>query len=446
MAALRVLAQVLADDESQLTPEFSRLNGEYVLLYVLSHTDTPEEQVFAILLKMAAGTHASGSSVGIKRPQLAVLVMYLLHVTSLPLKASQRVLRLIDDHFMTAGTAGRQVWMATSGLGLGVILNLFRTLDASLFPAVIALLQQTAPSWAALEIEQLVSLILGAHAQVSVSLRVELLDLLIQLLTQRAVGMDHMRGGNGFEYIMCLLDSDSEALRCAGMKLLGLMLCDDSKCQKAWSKVNGFEVLGYLLRQHPFTSLTPTTLLQLALGSFKMEGSPGGGGTTIVHAQVVQVVLELLPLSTDTHMTATQLNLLANFLDNKANANSLLAAGALDWCRIYLTHLTASTSNATSPDSSRSSSREALEAPQRGQKAAGSTGVVAMHAIVGRLFMCGLFGDVKALKVKELVDFEDFHIVVMKQVLDHIEKHSHIPALSATSVLKTLAQVCQDYY
>jgi hypothetical protein len=108
VGALRVLAQVLADDESStLTQEFSRLNGEYVLLFVLSHSDTPEEQVFDILLKMAAGTHADGTSVGIKRPQMAVLVMYLLHVTSLPLKGSQRVLRLIDDHFMTAGVCVR---------------------------------------------------------------------------------------------------------------------------------------------------------------------------------------------------------------------------------------------------------------------------------------------------------------------------------------------------
>ena len=68
----------------------------------------------------------------------------------------------------------------------------------------------------------------------------------------------------------------SEEIRCAAIKLLGLML-EDARCLKAWVKLGGFEVLSLLLRQHAFTAQTPTTLLQLALGSFKLESAGMAG-------------------------------------------------------------------------------------------------------------------------------------------------------------------------
>jgi hypothetical protein len=175
LAALRVLAQVLAQadgdqSDSELLGDFLRLNGHCFLLYVFSQADPPEEQVLYILLKMAAGTDAGGAAVGIKVPIFAVLVSYMLNLTSLPVRAVLRVIRSIDDHFFTGarGSAGREVWMRTDGLGLPALFNLFRTLDTSLFPCVINLLQQTAPSWAALEIEQLISFIVVSEKTLSV--------------------------------------------------------------------------------------------------------------------------------------------------------------------------------------------------------------------------------------------------------------------------------------
>ena len=175
LGALRVLAQVLAQAdgdqcESELLGDFLRLNGHCFLLYVFSQADPPEEQVLYILLKMAAGTDAGGAAVGIKVPIFAVLVTYMLNLTSLPVRSVLRVIRSIDDHFFTGarGSAGREVWMRTDGLGLPALFNLFRTLDTSLFPCVINLLQQTAPSWAALEIEQLISFILVSEKTLSV--------------------------------------------------------------------------------------------------------------------------------------------------------------------------------------------------------------------------------------------------------------------------------------
>jgi hypothetical protein len=172
-----MLAQVLAQADgdpcdSELLGDFVRLNGHCFLLYVFSQADPAEEQVLYILLKMAAGTDAGGAGVGIKVPIFAVLVTYMLNLTSLPVRwvlrvssataesarvltyadvccLSQvrsvlRVIRSIDDHFFTGarGSAGREVWMRTDGLGLPALFNLFRTLDTSLFPCVINLLQQ----------------------------------------------------------------------------------------------------------------------------------------------------------------------------------------------------------------------------------------------------------------------------------------------------------------
>ncbi len=42
-----------------------------------------------------------------------------------------------------------------------------------------------------------------------VKLRAEVLQLMIQLWTQRAVKIEHMCGTNGIEYVMCILKSAS---------------------------------------------------------------------------------------------------------------------------------------------------------------------------------------------------------------------------------------------
>ena len=157
VSSLRVLAQVLRTGHEEETAEFMRLRGECVLLYVLSHCDTAEEQVFDVLLQMASG----GEATGIKHSPFVVLAMYLLQLSSLDVRGKQKVLRWIDDRFLTAGNAGRQVWMATEELGLRVLLNLARRSDVALNPTVVALAQQTAPSWGVAELEELLNFILG---------------------------------------------------------------------------------------------------------------------------------------------------------------------------------------------------------------------------------------------------------------------------------------------
>ena len=157
VTSLRVLAQVLRDGHEEAVAEFVRLRGECVLLYVLSQCDTAEEEVFDALLQMACGKEATG----IKHSLFVVLAMYLLQLSALDVRGKQKVLRWIDDRFLTAGNAGRQVWMATEPLGLRVLLNLARRSDVALYPAVVTLVQQTAPSWGGAELDELLTFILG---------------------------------------------------------------------------------------------------------------------------------------------------------------------------------------------------------------------------------------------------------------------------------------------
>ena len=62
-----------------------------------------------------------------------------------------------------------------------------------------------------------------------VKLRVEVLQLMIQLWTQRAVKIEHMCGSNGIEYVMCILKSASgtrsEEIRCAATELTYADVC-----------------------------------------------------------------------------------------------------------------------------------------------------------------------------------------------------------------------------
>jgi hypothetical protein len=58
--------------------------------------------------------------------------------------------------------------MATEELGLRVLLNLARRSDVALNPTVVALAQQTAPSWGYAELEELLNFILGISTHVCV--------------------------------------------------------------------------------------------------------------------------------------------------------------------------------------------------------------------------------------------------------------------------------------
>ena len=300
-------------------------------------------------------------------------------------------------------------------------------------------------------------------------MRGQLLELLIQLSIQRTVPIDHLRGPSGFEYVFCMLDSPLEGVRCWALQLLALML-DDSKCQKAFAKMAGFDVLSHLLRKHTLSAQTPTTLLQMALGTFKLEGqraaaSPGASaahqgpnqqgpnqGPSLVHPHAVQVLLEVLAQSGDKQLECSSLELLLKFVDRDANAGCLVAHGALDWCRHYLARFpnprAAAAALSTSLDATGSEPNGPLVNATGGGAAADSMDLktlATLHAIIGRLFMHGLLNDVKALKVKELVDLEDFYVVVVNQLLEHSRsaRDAHrlcnlgvLPSSAATAVLR----------
>jgi len=117
---------------------------------------------------------------------------------------------------------GRQVWMATPDLGLPVLFQLLRTQHVSLVPILMNLVQQTAPSWGALEIEELMSFVLGDDVAVAVTVRAQVVELMIQLWINRTVPFDHMRAATSFDYVLCMLDVAHEPLRCSGLSLLRL--------------------------------------------------------------------------------------------------------------------------------------------------------------------------------------------------------------------------------
>jgi len=112
--------------------------------------------------------------------------------------------------------------MATPDLGLPVLFQLLRTQHVSLVPILMNLVQQTAPSWGALEIEELMSFVLGDDVAVAVTVRAQVVELMIQLWMNRTVPFDHMRAATSFDYVLCMLDVAHEPLRCSGLSLLRL--------------------------------------------------------------------------------------------------------------------------------------------------------------------------------------------------------------------------------
>jgi hypothetical protein len=192
----------------------------------------------------------------------------------------------------------------------------------------------------------------------------------------------------------------------------------------------------------------------LAIGNYRFEESgnllKSGGqiawstrqpavGGTIVHPGAIQTIISLLEGVSEEDLQCSVLGKLRMLLDVTSNAELILSAGGLDWCRTFLF-----------PDfddvQQTSGSSGRLLRSQLGPRA-----VVAMRGIIGRLFLCGMYRDVKLLRLKEmgpygllkLKDHEAFHLVVISEVCEHFEREPLLPAGSALSILRLLVALLE---
>jgi hypothetical protein len=257
----------------------------------------------------------------------------------------------------------------------------------------------------------------------------------------------------GFELCFCLLDHLSEKIRCSGIRTIGLLL-DDSKGSKLFSKLSGFDSMRRILARHGPSADCFGAIVQLAIGTYRFEDSghllksggqiawssrqPSAAGT-IVHPGAIQTLLSLLEGVTDEDLQCSVLGKLRMLLDVTCNAESILSAGGLDWCRTFLF-----------PDFDdvpqiAGNSGRLLRSPP------GPRAAAAMRGIIGRLFLCGMYRDVKLLRLKEmgpygllkLKDHEAFHLVVISEVCEHFEREPLLPAASALSILRLLVALLE---
>ena len=426
---------------------FAKLKGFSILLFILSQSElTPD--LFETLFEISALGEMRNQSWPLKEAAGVVLITDLLPLCDVDVQRT--VLRAIEDSNMSSPES-LKLWMETEGLRLTIILNFLRIMDPVLYPAILAILQQQAPLWTVAEIEEMMTFITGDQKAAN-GVHSDMMDIMYRLWASRVLPIDNVRSIGGFELCFCLLDHRYERIRCNGIKTIGLLL-DDVKGAKAFVKAGGFDAMRRILARHRLSLDCFICILQLAVGAYRFEDSGGLSrsgsqiswssrqtclGGSVVHAAAIQTLLALLERTADEELQCLVLGKLRALLDLTTNAESILAAGGLDWCRSFLFP--------EAEESSQSSSFAQVTTERPGQRA-----TAAMRKILGRLFVCGMFRDPRLLRLKELgphgllklKDHEAFHFVVIGEICEHFEREPLIPPGSALSILKSLVQVLE---
>ena len=129
------------------------------------------------------------------------------------------------------------------------------------------------------------------------------------------------------------------------------------------------------------------------------------------------------------HMQAKELELLLKILSNSSsstvNAVMLLNSGGLDWCRVLLARMVPRSEMVAEAAGGGGNGAAVWDGRSWGGQ---DKALAVLRDIIGRLFVGGLFADVKALNVKVLSDFEGLHVIVIQQLMQHIDRDSRIPA------------------
>jgi hypothetical protein len=444
--ALQALSGLLIHWEPNRSA-FAKLKGFSILLFVLSQSELSAD-LFETLFEISALGEVRNQSWPLKEAAGIVLITDLLPLCDV--NVQRTVLRAIEDSNMSSPES-LKLWMETEGLRLSIILNFLRIMDPSLYPAILAILQQQAPLWTTVEIEEVMSFIIGDH-KAAKGVNSDIMDIIYRLWSSRVLPIDHFRSLGGVELCFCLLDNSSEHIRCSGIKIIGLLL-DDSKGAKSFSKAGGFDFMRRILSRHRPSADCCISILQLAVGAYRFEDSAGlarsgsqiswssrqsGVSGNVVHPAAIQTLIALLEGAVDEDLQCMVLGKVRLLLDLTTNAEAILAAGGLDWCRGFLFPHAAEVSQSSSSG-------------QPSRLRPGLRASAAMRGIVGRLFSCGMFRDPRLLRLKEmgsfgllkLKDHESFHLVIIGELCEHFEREPLIPPGSALSILKLLVQVLE---
>jgi hypothetical protein len=114
----------------------------------------------------------------LKDADCTMLITDLLPLCAPPLQ--RKILRAIEDTFMSSPAAAYKLWMDTPGLGLAIILNFLRTMASSLYNVLLAILTQMAPFWGANEVDALCTFVIGDQ-QAAADGKAQILDLINQV-------------------------------------------------------------------------------------------------------------------------------------------------------------------------------------------------------------------------------------------------------------------------
>ena len=114
----------------------------------------------------------------LKDGDCTLLITDLLPLCAPPLQ--RKILRAIEDTFMSSPAAACKLWMDTPGLGIPIVLNFLRTMASSLYTVLLAILTQMAPFWGPNEVDQLCTFVIGDQ-QSAVDGKAQILDMINQV-------------------------------------------------------------------------------------------------------------------------------------------------------------------------------------------------------------------------------------------------------------------------
>jgi hypothetical protein len=262
----------------------------------------------------------------------------------------------------------------------------------------------------------------------------DILKLVYEEMQRSPLLLEYLMKIGGFQYTLSLLESPYEEIRILALKITGLLLHSNRANNAAFARIFGFEVISLLLVPYAATPTTCATLLEFALGLYHWIGErkstwmdlfSGGNDqqrskrdssvSQLVHPEALHVLLELLKTCPNEDLQLQYLLEIERLLVPH-NMEVLWNTAWLDWMLDYIQTV----GTVTDP-------------PKILNQLFNIVQKMVMYDITRK--------SSQIIKLKDMVENEQFQIQVLEGIMDYFESNPSLPAEQAADIILNLAQL-----
>ncbi len=362
-----------------------------------------------------------------QKPVVLIMILDLLRVCEV--SERPKVISVLSD-LVSENPHNKEIWKQIPGIfGTMDLLRISTDCISSILSILDNILKECDPD----DVEKMLSYLVIIENELLTE-KALICDLFRKCLYRRHILLQHLIKIDGFIYLFALLSSPNEATLLNAIKIIGICINEGPKTKAQFLRYQGCDVMLRLLSSCSFTNSICGCLLKLALGEFclKVESSISPSDDYIKEAKhtphivmvdVLKIPLLLLSNVTDYSMHILFFDYIEALLENAQNIETLLQSDWIQWCQNYYENLEQLTDDLFDPKTRRRVLSKLL-------------------SIVQKMFLYDMsLKNVRFVKLKDLVEAEDFQVLIIGSVLEYLEMRPFVEESTSSHFLRNLVQL-----